>query len=532
MRDGSYGASQTILLNRTNVLPLVIRGWSKALNVSGSSDNDYSLYADLIYTDGTPLWGQTANFRPGTHDWERRELVVLPEKPIKSLTLHCLFRNHSGQVWFDDVSVVETRAEAGAVLFQGVPVVPGHKRSNTAPALAQAAAPLVTAEGLTLTMSDTTVASLKFAGKEMASDAPSGFLVRDVADNSDIYAFQHGECPELGLRIKTQFLAQSNHITVEGRLSDLRGKDRAVTLVFALPIDALGWSWGDDIRHTRRIEGTVEFSKLVSTKCGATGTMSLYPLAAIWSDHEGLAVALDMGLPAQYRVGYHAGTKQLFIAYDFGLTQETDQFPASADFRFVVYPFDPRWGFRAAFKKLQTIYPDYFVVRSHDQGIWMPFTDVAKVEGWEDFGFKYHEGNNNVAWDDAHGVLSFRYTEPMTWWMRMPKETPRTISEAIRQRDELARGAKTSREQLAQVSQLASMADESGQPCLLFRNEPWCNGAVWSLNPNPRLPTGEPKSSGRDLDQQGSGSQCGDGPLERDNPRRVVRGSGQKPTGR
>jgi len=174
--------------------------------------------------------------------------------------LHCLFRNHSGQAWFDDVSVVETRAEGGAVLFQGVPVVPGHKQSSTAAAPTPPTAPLVTAEGLTLTMSGSTVASLKFAGKEMASDAPSGFLVRDVADNSDIYAFQHSECPELGLKIKTQFLAQSNHVAIEGRLSDLRGKDRAVTLVFALPIDALGWSWGDDIRHTRRIEGPLELS--------------------------------------------------------------------------------------------------------------------------------------------------------------------------------------------------------------------------------------------------------------------------------
>ena len=93
---GWYGASQSIVLNRTNVFPLVVRGWSKALAVAGSSDNDYSLYLDLVYADGTPLWGQTANFQTGTHDWQQRQLMVLPQKPVKSLTLHCLFRNHSG----------------------------------------------------------------------------------------------------------------------------------------------------------------------------------------------------------------------------------------------------------------------------------------------------------------------------------------------------------------------------------------------------------------------------------------------------
>jgi len=39
----------------------------------------------------------------------------------------------------------------------------------------------------------------------------------------------------------------------------------------------------------------------------------------------------------------------------------------------------------------------------------MPFTDVSTVQDWQDFGFKFHEGNNNVAWDKAHGILSFRY---------------------------------------------------------------------------------------------------------------------------
>jgi len=41
---------------------------------------------------------------------------------------------------------------------------------------------------------------------------------------------------------------------------------------------------------------------------------------------------------------------------------------------------------------------------------------------------------------------------------------------------------------MARVSYVAGMRDASGDPCLLFRNEPWCDGAIWSLNPNPGLP--------------------------------------------
>jgi hypothetical protein len=116
------GASQTLTLNRTNTAPIIVRGWSRSEEVSGGSDNDYSLYVDIVYQDGTPLWGQTGNFRDGTHDWEQREFVIAPEKPIRSLTLHCIFRGHSGRAWFDDVEVSEAYAPAGSVLFQGTPM--------------------------------------------------------------------------------------------------------------------------------------------------------------------------------------------------------------------------------------------------------------------------------------------------------------------------------------------------------------------------------------------------------------------------
>ncbi len=482
--DAWSGASQTLALNQTEAAPLVVRGWSKAEKVNGSPDSGYSLYVDLLYADGTPLWGQTANFRCGTHDWQQREFVLLPEKPVKSLTLHCIFRGHTGKVWFDDVAVEEIKTQGGAVLFQGVPVqAPQPAKIN----MQIPAQRFETRDGLRLAVRGSAIASLQIGGRELAAASPSGFLARDVAANSDVYVFDDGgACPELGLKVQAEVLSQDDHLVVQGRLSDTTGKDRAITLIFALPVDATNWRWGDDIRHERVIQGRGEFANQVMVRCGATGAMSLYPLAAIHDERRGLALAIDMAQPAQYRLVYHAGTKQFLIAYDFGLVPETERFPGSADFRFVLYRFDPAWGFRAAFQKLATIF-DYFVVRSREQGIWMPFTDVSKVEGWQDFGFRYHEGNNNVPWDDEHGVLSFRYTEPMTWWMPMKKEIPRTEAEALRVRDELATSANNSQARMAQVSKTAGMLDEEGKPCLMFQDAPWCNGVVWSLNPNPYL---------------------------------------------
>lgn len=116
---GEFGASQTLNLNRTDIAPLIVHGWSKAEDVTGTPDSGYALYLDLVYSDDTPLWAQVASFSCGTHDWEKRQLVLLPDKPIKSVTLHCLFRGHTGKAWFDDVVLEESPHPAGATMFQG-----------------------------------------------------------------------------------------------------------------------------------------------------------------------------------------------------------------------------------------------------------------------------------------------------------------------------------------------------------------------------------------------------------------------------
>lgn len=482
--SGWRGASQSLTLNRTVVAPITVQGWSRAAGVSGSADNDYSLYVDVLYADGTPLWGQTGNFKCGTHDWEQRTFVIMPEKPVRSLSFYCLFRGHSGKVWFDDVSVQEVSATGNAVLFQGTPMEL-MAATNPPPVTARSFA---TQDGLKLGVAGQQVTALEIDGRNVASAAPGGFFARDIGAGSDAFGFADGMCPELGLRIETSITAQADHLVVQGRVADTRGADRAVMLVFALPVEATAWTWGDDIRRDRKVEGRGEFANVTSVRCGTTGTMSLYPLGTVHNAQSGVALAIDMNQPAVHRLFYHAGTRQLCVAFDFGLAPETERFPGAADFRFVIYRYDPRWGFRAAWQKFTGIFPEQFVVRSREQGIWMPFTDISTVQDWQDFGFRYHEGNNAVPFDDQNGILSFRYLEPMTWWMPMKPELPRTPAEAERVRNEYAQGANAGNRRLAEITKAAAMTDAEGSPELLFRNEPWANGAVWSLNPNPFLP--------------------------------------------
>jgi hypothetical protein len=103
--DQASGAYQAFDLNQTSPTPILIGGWSKAENVSGTADGNYALYADIAYTDGSNLYGQIAPFEVGTHDWQSASVTIRPEKPVKGLTLYALFRYKTGKVWFDDVSL-------------------------------------------------------------------------------------------------------------------------------------------------------------------------------------------------------------------------------------------------------------------------------------------------------------------------------------------------------------------------------------------------------------------------------------------
>jgi hypothetical protein len=484
--EGEFGASQTLTLNRTNIAPFIIRGWSKAENVSGSPDNGYSLYVDITYADGTPLWGQTADFNCGTHDWQQRQFVLLPDKPVKSLTLHCLFRGHTGKAWFDDACVEEIPTPAGAVLFQGAPLqgVSEAKPDSKAPLRK-----LSTRDGLSLTIRDNTITSLQVDGKELGAPSPSGFLVRDFAADSDVFAFTGGACKDLGLSLEASFNAAKDHLAIAGSVTDTTGRDRAITLLFALPLDAKGWRWGDDVRQSRLIGGSGEFANTTSLRCGANGKMSLYPLAAVWSERAGLALALDMDHPAQYRLVYHAGTRQFFIAYDFGLTKDTARFPSSAGFRFVLYRFDPHWGFRAALQKYYDLFPQQFAKRVTREGGWMPFTDIAKVPGFDDFGFGFQEGASDVAFDDQHGIASFIYVEPMSHWLAMPREVPRTYDDALSVLNKDLAGARGKQAaEMAAATLTSGIENAEGRLFLHLEKAPWCDGGVFSLSPDPDIP--------------------------------------------
>jgi hypothetical protein len=72
--------------------------------------------------------------------------------------------------------------------------------------------------------------------------------------------------------------------------------------------------------------------------------------------------------------------------------------------------------------------------------------------------------------------------------MAMPLDVPRTYENALAMLQRIASDPQHRQHHFAQAVLSSGVRDESGRYPLLFRNEPWANGAVWSLNVSPKLP--------------------------------------------
>jgi len=477
------GMTYTVQLNQERPVPILAECWSRAEDVSGARDADYSLYLDLEYMDGTPLWGQIQSFKTGTHDWQRARVAVYPTKPIKSVSVHGIFRIHTGTAWFDDFRLWETDAQQGASMFDGVvcKAVPEPPAALPGPAIS-------TGDGIDLQLDAKTGA--------LAAPALGGFIVRDVSGESAFVrptgapklldggsVRWEGEAASLGLRLEATYRNVGGAIRIDGTVRDTTGKDRAVTVYFSYPFDATGGSWHDDQRVSRKIEGSGEFHCLTSVGAGANGNASIYPLACVSTQDRAVAVGSPLDVPRLWRFGYAASFRELYAAVDLGLSPVTESFPSSADFSLVLFSCDPRWGLRSALQRYYDLFPSCFTKRNEKEGIWMPFTDISTVEGFQDFGFQFKEGNDNVPFDEANGIYSFVYVEPMSHWLSMPPEMERTNERAMAMiRERAAAGEPDSQATLS-----SAITDADGDWYGGITKAPWCDGALYINNPSPSV---------------------------------------------
>lgn len=496
-------------------------GWSKADGVvrdDGTENCSYSLAARLTGLDGKITWYQTT-YSTGTHDWEFRQFSFTLEHPIARMEFFCMLRDpFTGMVWFDDVML--RRGLPSTVTFGGVPM----QVEQLAPQQEERLT-LDTRDGLTLGLGDNTVTTLSVDGRSVMSTAYSGFLVRDIAAESDVLAFETADStrgvhtitgwqPQLGLSLTADFTAHVDHIAVEGVIRDEehRPEGRCVQLSFALPVDAAGWMWGDNIQCARPIrtgESAAVYRDLgapIGRHCLKPGSEEMWltvwdwdseprtlsPVASAASDETGLCLAASMEFPQYYILEYNGSTRQYVITFLLGIVPQA---PDAARFRFILYKSDaPEWGFRAAMEKYARIYPEAYQVREKDQGLWVAAIDMGKVEGVEDFHFKFKEetiGYYTRPYGEVekeHGVLGLQYIEPGDWWCRnMTVERNEANIQAWIRGLAAKEDSETTRQ--ATANAICQNHDQNGKLSWYPTDAPWSrNGAQVHINANPALP--------------------------------------------
>lgn len=298
-----------------------------------------------------------------------------------------------------------------------------------------------------------------------------------------------GNLNELGLIFEVIFVPHDNFMEVMGRVKDNTNQDRAVNLMYSLDIEALGWDWWDDIRNKRRIEAEEEkYAYTTSVFVGQTGEMSCYPFSCISSEKQAFSYGVPLNRPRVFNIYYDTKTKKYNISFDLALSGKTEKFPNEADFYFILYSPDSQWAFRDAAMMYYNIYPSFFEKRVEREGIWMPFTAVNSVENEEDFNFMFHEFNVvDLEYNNTHGIYSFRYLEPWTYWMALETNAPRQYNTVVERLENDVVFNDTLRRKMAQSTLLSGMYDREGKILHEFLNRPWCNGVVFFNNADPDI---------------------------------------------
>jgi len=135
-------------------------------------------------------------------------------------------------------------------------------------------------------------------------------------------------------------------------------------------------------------------------------------------------------------------------------------------------------------QKYYDLFPQHFAKRVTHEGVWMPFSDIAKVPGFDDFGFAFQEGAPNVPFDDQHGIASFVYVEPTSHWLAMPRDVPRTYESALSVLNKDLAGAR-GKDASEMCGRHSHQRDRGGRwpPLLLPGESPLVRWGVFSLNP-------------------------------------------------
>ena len=180
-----------------------------------------------------------------------------------------------------------------------------------------------------------------------------------------------------GLTLTATYTPKADHIAVHVELQDTAGQDRALEVIVALPVDANGWHWWDDVRHSRLITvGSAvaspppeyplpsclswTYEHVVSGVWDGWLPISLYSYALIEDGSHGLALAASLDSPRLVKLAYDQEQQRYEARGYLGISPLGTELASRADLSLELYRVEPAWGFRGAMDRFAAWHPAWF----------------------------------------------------------------------------------------------------------------------------------------------------------------------------
>jgi len=361
------------------------------------------------------------------------------------------------------------------------------RRPSLAPP--QTAARIATDDGLTLEWSrDARIAALRIGTRRFPANSanrdteePAGFSVADfygldvtvltgrARKKEDAVLIEAGS-EEAGLRLRASLVPSGNRIDVTATVEDrLRRGDRALDLLFNLPLDLAGWTWHDDITTARTLTSDVPVES------------NVYPWAVVTPPDRGAGIVLVIApdAPCTFRFRADAKNRRFQIRFPLALVRDA-RIPWTARVRFSIFTADGRWGFRDAARRYYAAFPRAFRRTAPKDGGWLFACPTARVPDPQDYA--YHEGGP-AGWelDEKLGILTCPYRIPTQRQIVLPR-LPDSDDEARAWIRRLAATLIPARWRLRGESAVAAARSNphSGEYCLQMSRKPG-DSAVWAV---------------------------------------------------
>ncbi len=288
---------------------------------------------------------------------------------------------------------------------------------------------------------------------------------------------QQAELTDLALAVTARYAATGETVNVHLSVRDTSGADRGLLIRFALPIQAEGWRWWDDLDRARPMgtSGTFENSRGVREFAAlpewrdkpelSVGRSAVNFCNAI-TGPVGICYAVPLDQPRIFRVGCDAASRSFYIVYDVALARET-QPPSEAEFTFHVYRCDPQWGLRSALDRYYGLFPQFFTKHVRRQGQWMAFSSLSEIDNANEFRFAYQEGAPEPGYDDRLGVDSLTYFTHAGMFANIPDYNPETDPAPSYERQLAAMRAQFARQTgKAEIFDASALFDAKDKPSI------------------------------------------------------------------